>query len=65
MKLIDNKLIADEGYLLKDKKDNEEILENGTIIEPYLTDVIFLAKQIDTLDKAKELYEEVEIENEK
>lgn len=59
MKLIDNKLIADDGYLLKDKNDNGQTLEDGTIIKPYLTDIIFLAKQIDTLDKAKELYEEV------
>ena len=40
MKLIENKLIADDGYLLKDKNDNGEILEDGTIIEPYKTTLI-------------------------
>lgn len=62
MKLIENKLIADEGYLLKDKNDNGETLEDGTYIPPYLTDVIYLAKQITTLEQAQELYEEVPIE---
>ena len=60
MKLIDNKLVAENGFLLKDKKDKEQMLEDGTAIKPYLTNVIYLAKQIDTLDKAKKLYEEVE-----
>lgn len=62
MKLIDNKLIAEEGYLLKDINDNGEKLEDGTFIEPYKTKEIYLAKQITTLEKAKELYEEVKIE---
>ena len=62
MKLIDNKLIAEEGYLLKDKNDNGETLEDGTFIEPYKTKEIYLAKQIKTLEQAKELYEEVEEE---
>ena len=60
MELIDNKLIANEGYLLKDKNDNGETLEDGTFIEPYMTKEIYLAKQIKTLEQAKELYEEVE-----
>lgn len=59
MKLIDNKLIAEEGYLLKDKNDNGEKLEDGTVIEPYMTKEIYLAKQITTLEQAQELYEEV------
>lgn len=59
MKLIDNKLIAEEGYLLKDINDNGEKLEDGTFIEPYMTKEIYLAKQIKTLEQAKELYEEV------
>ena len=62
MKLIDNKLIAEEGYLLKDINDNGEKLEDGTFIEPYKTKEIYLAKQITTLEKAKELYEEVKEE---
>lgn len=62
MKVIDNKLIANKGYLLKDKNDNGQTLDDGTYIEPYLTDTIFLAKQIDNLEKAKEIYEEVEID---
>ena len=62
MKLIDNKLIANEGYLLKDINDNGETLEDGTFIETYKTKEIYLAKQIKTLEQAKELYEEVEEE---
>lgn len=62
MKLIDNKLIAEEGYLLKDKNDNGETLEDGTFIEPYMTKEIYLAKQIKTLEQAKELYEEIKEE---
>lgn len=62
MKLIDNKLIADEGYLLKDINDNGEKLEDGTFIEPYMTKEIYLAKQITTLEQAQKLYEEVEEE---
>ena len=61
MRLIDNKLIAEEGCMLKDKSDNGETLEDGTYIEPYLTDTIYLAKQITTLEQAQELYEEVKI----
>lgn len=61
MKIIDNKLIANKGYLLKDKNDNGQTLDDGTYIEPYRTNIIFLAKQIDSLEKAKEIYEEVEI----
>lgn len=60
MEIINNKLIAKKGYLLKDKKDNGQTLDDGTFIPPYLTDVIYLAKQIDTLEKARNLYEEVE-----
>ena len=59
MKLIDNQLIADDGYLLKDINDNGEKLEDGTFIEPYMTKEIYLAKQITTLEQAQELYEEV------
>lgn len=59
MKLIENKLIADDGYLLKDKNDNGEILEDGTFIPPYLTDTIYLGSQITTLEQAEELYEEI------
>lgn len=62
MKLIDNKLIAEEGYLLKDINDNGETLEDGTFIEPYMTKEIYLAKQITTLEQAQKLYEEVEEE---
>ena len=62
MKLIDNKLIAEEGYLLKDINDNGEKLEDGTYIEPYMTKEIYLAKQITTLEQAQELYEEIKEE---
>lgn len=62
MKLIDNKLIAEEGYLLKDINDNGEKLEDGRFIEPYMTKEIYLAKQITTLEQAQELYEEIKEE---
>ena len=48
-------------YLLKDKNDNGEVLEDGTIIEPYLTGVIYIGKQITTLEQCQELYEEIEV----
>ena len=58
-------LIADEGKLLRDKNDvyTPAIYnEDGSILEeehrPYYTSVIFVAAQIDTLEKAQELYVE-------
>ena len=60
MKLIDNRLIAKQGYMIKDKNDTGEVLEDGTVIEPYKTKIIYVGKQITTLDQCKELYEEVE-----
>lgn len=53
-------LKADEGKLLKEKNDNGETLEDGTYIEPYKTDIVYLGVQIKTLEQAKELYEEVD-----
>ena len=61
MRLIDNKLIAEDGCLLKNKNDNGKILEDGTIIEPYKTKIIYVGKQITTLEQCKELYEEIEV----
>ncbi|MBQ2870322.1 hypothetical protein IJE86_01330 [bacterium] len=49
-----NMLIAKEGYLLKDKN---EVLEEGQ--EPYLTDKIYLASSITTIEQCEELWEEV------
>ena len=49
-----------EGKLLKEKTDNGETLEDGTYIEPYKTDIVYLGVQIKTLEQAKELYEEVD-----
>lgn len=63
MKLINNKLIAKDGYLLKDKNDNGITLDDGTLIKPYLTNVIYLGIQINALEEAQKLYEEVVIEN--
>lgn len=51
-----------EGKLLKDKNDNGETLEDGTCVEPYKTDIVYLGVQIKTLEQAKELYEEVDIQ---
>ena len=67
MKLINenglNILKAEEGKMLKDINDNGQdiTLDDGTTIheEPYLTDVVYLGKQITTLEQAQELYEEV------
>lgn len=53
-------LKADEGKLLKEKNDNGETLEDGTYVEPYKTDIVYLGVQIKTLEQAKELYEEVD-----
>ena len=55
-----NILKPDVGKLLKEKSDNGETLEDGTYIEPYKTDIIYLGVQIKTLEQAKELYEEVD-----
>lgn len=65
MKIIRNEkmnlniLIPEDGYLLKDKNDNGEVLEDGTVIPPYLTDKIYLASSIQTIDQCQELWEEV------
>lgn len=50
-------LIPELGYLLHDKS---EILEEGQV--PYLTDKIYLAKSITTLEQCKEIWEEVKID---
>ena len=64
MKIIDNGALkileADNGKLIKLKNDNGETLEDGTVIEPYKTNKIYLGKQIQTLEQALELYEEVD-----
>lgn len=54
-----NILIPQEGYLLKDKN---EVLEEGQ--EPYLTDKIYLASSIDTIEQCNELWEEIKNERE-
>ena len=59
-----NVLIPEQGYLLKDKNDTGEILEDGTVIPPYLPDKMFLAKSIETLEQCQELWEEVKIDEE-
>lgn len=65
MRLIEEnelkKLVPQKGYLLKDKNEVEETLEDGTIIKPSLSEVIYLGIQIQTLEQAQELYEEVKI----
>lgn len=53
-------LKSEENKMLKDKNDNGEVLEDGTIVPPYLTDTIYLGCQITTLEQVQELYEEVE-----
>ncbi len=55
-----NVLIPKEGYLLYDKTEK---LEEGQ--EPYLTDKIYLAKSITTIEQCKEIWEEVKIDENK
>lgn len=66
MEIIDKNglkiLKATKGKMIKDINDNGEILEDGTIIEPYLTDIIYLGSQIKTLEEVEKLYEEVDYE---
>ena len=50
------KLIAENGYVLKEKKVQVEEME------PYFFKVAYVPNGM-TLDKAKELYEEVKEEN--
>lgn len=61
-------LIADEGKTIRDINDvyvpakydeNEKLIEEEHI--PYKSTVIFLAGQVDTLEKVKELYVEEEM----
>lgn len=58
-------LIADEGKHIRDKNDvytPAEYDEEGNLIKeehfPYYSSVIFLAEQINSLEKCKELYVE-------
>ena len=57
-------LIADKGKLLRDINDvyvAEHYDEEGNLIpehKPYYSSVIFLAEQIDSLEKCQELYVE-------
>ena len=57
-------LIADEGKKIRDINDvyvAEHKDEEGNIVPehfPHYSDVIFIAKQIDTLEKCQELYVE-------
>ena len=53
-----NILKADNGKLLKSKNDMGTTLEDGTHIEPYRTDTIYLSVLIDTIEQAEELYVE-------
>lgn len=53
-----NVLIPEEGYLLH---EINEVLEEGQ--EPYLTDKIYLAKSITTIEQCEEIWEEVKDTN--
>ena len=64
-----NILKADENKLLKVIGDDYKPQikdEVGNIIEeeyiPYTTDTVYLGKSIDTIEKAKNIYEEIEKE---
>lgn len=62
MRIIEEKefkvLVPEDGYLLHDKN---EVIEEGQ--EPYLTDKVYLAKSIETIEQCEEIYEEVEVIN--
>lgn len=66
MKLIDNKIIADDGKQIRDKNDiyKEEYIDNeGNIISehiPYYTTVIYVPKTF-TKEMMNELYIEEEV----
>ena len=58
-------IVAEQGKQIRDKNDvytPATYNEDGSILEeehrPYYTSVIFVAAQIDTLEKAQELYVE-------
>ena len=56
-------LIADENCHIRSIDDVTREYENGNIIEPYYTSIIFLADNFDE-SKLNELYVEEEIEKE-
>ena len=58
------KLQKEEVRAVKWASENEilKMIEDKTFIPPYMTKEIYLAKQIATLEQAKELYEEVKID---
>lgn len=60
MKLEGNKLTPEEGLWLKDINDHGQKTEDGPYIPPYLTKVVYVGRQITTLEQAQEIYEEVE-----
>lgn len=59
-----NKLIPKKGYKLRDINDvykEEYVDDNGNTVPEhniYYSDFIYLASQVDTVDKAKEIYTE-------
>lgn len=57
-----NILKPEQGKMLRNINDNGTDIEmkDGTVIheEPYLTDIVYLGKQITTMEMAKELYTE-------
>lgn len=55
-------LIADEGKTIRAINDNGETLEDGTFIEPYRTNLVFLGSQITSLEQCEALYVEENIE---
>lgn len=56
-----NILKADDGKLIRNINDKEQTLEDGTTIEPYRTDTIYLSKLITTMKQVKEIYVEEDI----
>lgn len=62
MKIIKNKLIAEDNCYIKDKNDLGQWI-GDKYINPSLYKYVYLGKQIDTLDKAKEAFEELTAED--
>ncbi len=61
-----NILKPEKGKMLRNINDNgtDIEMEDGTVIHepPYLTDIVYLGKQITTMEMVKELYTEETIE---
>ena len=61
MKFIKNRLVADEGYELKFKNDFGSYSHNNVYSYPSYFISCFPAKEINTVEKAHDIFEEIKI----